>query len=103
VHCFGKWSTNDPTIQQFKSMCTSGLKCLAAGDFFAVAVTSVGEVSAQGANFHGQLGMGHARCLAHAVPIPFFKSEGLMVSKVSCGRCHTAFLVAPGRLFMTGW
>jgi alpha-tubulin suppressor-like RCC1 family protein len=103
VHCFGKWSTNDPSIQQFRSMQSSGLKSLAAGDYYAVGVNANGEALVCGTNFHGQLGVGHTRCLGPAVPVPFFKSEGLTVTKVACGRCHTAFLVAPGRLFMSGW
>ena len=61
------------------------------------------QVLVQGTNFHGQLGLGHARCIPSAVQVPFFRSESLTVTKLSCGQCHTAFLVAPGRLFMAGW
>ena len=42
--CFGSWSSNDGTVTKFKNMSTSGLKSLASGEHYVVAVTTTGEV-----------------------------------------------------------
>ncbi len=49
-----------------------------------------------------QLGLGHADAVYCPVINPHFKAAGLAVVKVSCGADHTAFIAAPGRLFVVG-
>ncbi|KAJ4431736.1 hypothetical protein ANN_20338 [Periplaneta americana] len=77
------------------------VKSVYCGGNHTIALTVDGEVYAFGNNFNGQLGLG-AEVTQFILPTKVISLEGLMVTTVSCGESHTAFVTDRGGLYTCG-
>ncbi|XP_069684156.1 X-linked retinitis pigmentosa GTPase regulator-like [Periplaneta americana] len=77
------------------------VKSVYCGGNHTIALTVDGEVYAFGNNFNGQLGLG-AEVTQFILPTKVISLEDLMVTTVSCGESHTAFVTDRGGLYTCG-
>eukprot|EP00741_Cyanophora_paradoxa_P003473 tig00000711_g3373.t1 len=77
-----------------------GTRQIACGDLHSIALTTVGEVFAWGANDYGQLGHGGAQ--GEALPRRVEALSGINVTQIACGDNHSMALSDTGELYAWG-
>eukprot|EP00937_MAST-01D_sp_MAST-1D-sp2_P001609 g1609.t1 len=96
----GDTNNSHNTPQRIPTLCGKEIALIRCGAHFALTVTADGEVFGQGANRHGQLGLGHSREQTLPTRVPALSGKG--VHALACGGYHSLVATRRNELFVFG-